>query len=109
MDFLQVLFVFVIMATIIKVAVDNVNAVVLPFLDIKKYSMLTAFGLTALTVITYNGGLFEALQVPTELSLQPYFHGVDILVTILCLTGGANAIHQIVNGLNEYKANKGGK
>lgn len=106
MDFLQVLFVFVIMSTIIKVAVDNINSIVLPFYDIKKYSMLTAFILTLVTIITYNGGLFEALKVPTQASLQPYFHFVDLIITVFVLTAGANAIHQIVNGLNEYKANK---
>lgn len=107
MDFLQVLMVFIIIATVIKVAVDNVNAIVLPFFDIKKYSLLTAFVLTSMAVITYNNGILTALQVPTEFSFQPYFHIVDIFISILVLTGGANAVHQIVNGINEYKLNKG--
>lgn len=107
MDLVTVLMVFVIISTVIKVAVDNINMIMLPYYDIKKYSMTTAFILTFLTVMTYNTGILTVLTVPNDLTLQPYFHYIDLIITIFVLSAGAQAVHQIINGINEYKLSKG--
>jgi hypothetical protein len=106
MDILSLLIIFFLIATVIKIATDNVAAVLKPFGEVKKYKLIIALVLTAFGVFGLNMGVLEALNVPLEVS-RSWFHYFDIVVTILFLTGGAQAIHKLNDAWNSYKG-KGG-
>lgn len=107
MDILSLLIVFFLIATIIKIAADNVAAVLKPIGDVKKYKLIIAFILTAFGVFGLNMGVLESLQVPLEVS-RSWFHYFDLILTTLFLTGGAQAIHKLNNAWNDYKKTKDG-
>ena len=106
MDLLTVLFSFIIIGVTLKVAVDYFNLILLPFVDLKKYSLLSAFTLSILVITAYNKGLLTTMEIPQDFSLQPYFHYVDLLITSLVMTGGAKAVNLIIKGVGEYKKSK---
>ena len=106
MDILSILIVFFLIATVIKIATDNVAAVLKPIGDVKKYKLMIALVLTSFGVFGLNMGVLEALNVPLEVS-RSWFHYFDIVVTILFLTGGAQAIHKLNNAWKTYKVKEG--
>ena len=106
MDILSILIVFFLIATVIKIATDNVAAVLKPIGDVKKYKLMIALVLTSFGVFGLNMGVLEALNVPLEVS-RSWFHYFDIVVTVLFLTGGAQAIHKLNNAWKIYKGKEG--
>jgi hypothetical protein len=108
MDILSILIVFFLIATIIKIATDNVAAVIRPLGDVKKYKLIIALLLTIFGVFGLNMGVLEALNVPLEVS-RSWFHYFDLVLTTLFLTGGAQAIHKLNDAWNNYKKVKAGE
>ncbi len=105
MDIFAVLFIFFLLATIIKIATDNVAELFKPFKDITKYKLVIAFVLTTTGVIGLNQGILEVLNVPLEVS-RSWFHYFDLILTSLFLTGGAQGIHKLADAWKEYKGRK---
>lgn len=106
MDILSILIVFFLIATVIKIATDNVAAVLKPLGDVKKYKLVIALVLTSFGVFGLNMGVFEALNVPIEVS-RSWFHYFDLVTTSLFLTGGAQAIHKLNDAWKSYKVKEG--
>lgn len=96
MDFITILTAFLILGSGIKVGVSFWNMVWKPWFDFKPYSMLEAFVLSGLVIFAYNVGIFESLGIAKEVTLQPMFHYVDLFVTTLIVTGGANGVHKFI-------------
>ncbi|MBN2884237.1 MAG: hypothetical protein JXN10_11960 [Clostridia bacterium] len=107
MDILSLLIIFFLIATVIKIATDNVAAVLKPIRNVTKYKLIIALILTAFGVFGLNMGVLEALNVPLEVS-RSWFHYFDLVLTTLFLTGGAQAIHKLSNAWNNYKKIKAG-
>lgn len=107
MDILSILIIFFFVATIIKIATDNVAQVFKAFNDISKYKLIIALFLTLVGVFGLNRGILEALGIPIEIS-RWWFHYYDLLVTALFLTGGSQAIHRLAEAWKEYNKEKGG-
>lgn len=105
MDILIVLAIFFILATVIKIATDNVIEVLKPLRDIQKYKLIVALVLTIFGVFGLNLGILNALNIPQEVS-RSWFHYFDLVLTILFLTGGAQAIHKLDDAWKEYNLNK---
>ena len=92
---------FILIGTIISIAVSLVNLLVKPYVDIKKYSITTSFVLSVLIFTTFNVGVMESLGIPVEgKTIEPYFHFVDILVTSIIGTGGAKAFREIIKRMS---------
>ena len=108
MDILSILIVFFLIATVIKIATDNVASVLLPVSDVQKYKLMIALTLTLFGVFGLNMGVFEALNVPLAVS-RSWFHWFDLVVTTLFLTGGAQAIHKLNDAWREYNKIKDGE
>ena len=107
MDILTTLIIFFLLATIIKIATDNIAEALKPFGNASKYKLIIALILTAFGVAGLNLGVLQALEVPLETS-RSWFHAFDIVITVLFLTGGAQAIHKLNNAWKEYKKQKDG-
>lgn len=102
MDIFTILIVFFFMSAIIKIATDNVQAVFKPFGDIQAYKLIIALVLTGAGVIGLNLGILELLEIPVEAS-RPWFHIFDLLLTILFLTSGSQAIHKLADAWKAYQ------
>lgn len=102
MDILILLAIFFLIATVIKIATDNVVALVKPFRDVKRYKLIIALVLTCFGVFGLNLGVLEALNVPLEIS-RSWFHWFDLVITTLFLTSGAQAIHKLDDAWKNYK------
>lgn len=101
MDYLTILFSYIVIGIVISIIVTFINLLVKPFMDIKKYSLLTGLVLSTLVFTAYNMGVLTTLQIPIEgVSIQPYFHYVDILFTSLLGVGGAKGYHEIIKKLS---------
>ena len=107
MDILTVLMIFFLIATVIKIASDNVTELLKPFKDIQAYKLIIALVLTIFGVFGLNLGVLEALNVPLEVS-RSWFHYFDLVATTLFLTSGAQAIHKLNDAWVDYKKSKGG-
>lgn len=108
MNILVILAVFFIIATVIKIAVDNIVNIVKPFTDVKRYKLVIALVLTIFGVFGLNLGILNALNVPFETS-RSWFHYFDLVLTVLFLTGGAQAIHKLDNAWKDYQSKRGEK
>ncbi|MBN2796242.1 MAG: hypothetical protein JXR88_12600 [Clostridia bacterium] len=106
MDILSILLIFFLFTTIVKISTDNVDALMKPLFDVKKYKMIIALLLTLVGIFGLNRGIFETLNVPIEVS-RSWFHYFDLVVTSLFLTGGAQAIHKLNNAWKQYKEKVG--
>ena len=104
-DMILILFVFFILATIIKIATDNITQVLKPFVDVSKYKLIIALVLTTFGVFGLNQGVLEVLNVPLEVS-RSWFHYYDLVLTSLFLTGGAQAIHKLSDAWKEYRSRR---
>lgn len=102
MDIISILLIFFLIATVIKIATDNVAALLKPIVEVTKYKLIIALFLTALGVFSLNIGVLESLNVPQEVS-KSWFHYFDLTVTTLFLTGGAQAIHKLSDAWKSYK------
>lgn len=105
MDILIVLAIFFILATVIKIATDNVIELCKPLVDIQKYKLIVALALTLFGVFGLNLGVLNALNVPQVVS-RSWFHYFDLVLTTLFLTGGAQAIHKLDDAWKEYNLKK---
>lgn len=106
MNILVILVVFFIIATIIKIAVDNIVNIVKPFTDLKRYKLVIALVLTIFGVFGLNLGVLNALNIPFEVS-RSWFHYFDLVLTVLFLTSGSQAIHKLDNAWKDYNTKKG--
>jgi hypothetical protein len=105
MDILTIMVVFFLLATIIKIATNNVVSVCKPWKDLKQYRLVIAFMLTGFGISGLNFGVLEALNIPFETS-RPWFHYFDLTLTVLFLTGGAQAIHRLNTAWRDYNKSK---
>lgn len=112
MDIISLLVIFFLLATVIKIATDNAADVLVAlssceklrwFRNAKKYKLVIALILTAFGVVGLNTGVLELLKVPLEVS-RSWFHYFDMVVTILFLTKGSQAIHKLDDAWKNYKA-----
>lgn len=101
MDILVLLAAFFIIATVIKIATDNVVAIFKPWFKLKAYKLVIALVLTSFGVFAFNLGILEALGIPIEVS-RPWFHWFDLFITVLFLTSGAQAIHRLSDAWKQY-------
>lgn len=106
MDILSILIIFFLIATIIKIATDNVAALCQPFKDVNRYKLIIALALTLFAIFGLNLGILNALKIPLEVS-RSWFHYFDLVVTTLFLTGGAQAIHKLNDAWREYNKKAG--
>lgn len=101
MDYLTILFSYIVIGIIVSILVSFVNLIAKPVKDIKKYSLWTGLVLSTLVITAYNMGVMTTLQIPIEgVSVQPYFHYVDIGFTSLLGVGGAKGYHEIIKKLS---------
>lgn len=107
MDILVLLAVFFILAMVVKIATDNVVAILKPWFDVKSYKLVIALALTIAGVFALNTGVLEALNVPRETS-WPWIHEFDLILSSLFLTSGAQAIHKLSDAWKEYSKKKEG-
>lgn len=103
MDIVVLLASFFIIATVIKIAVDNVAEIAKPFIDLTPYKLVIAFTFTLIGVLAYNMGVLEALGVGLEVTRWRYFKPFDLVITSLFLTAGAQVIHQLSDAWAEYQ------
>ena len=97
MDYAVVLLSFLVIGALISVAVSLINMLIKPFKDIKKYSLITGFLISTSIFVVYNVGIMETLKIPVEgISLQPYFHYVDIALTSVLGMGGAKGFREFI-------------
>ncbi len=101
MDILSMLLIFFIIATVIKIATDNVNSVFKPIYDLSRYKLIIAFILTLAGVFGLNMGVMEALKIVPKSALF-WFKYFDLVLTALFLTGGAQSIHKLNEAWKEY-------
>ncbi len=102
MDILSLLMIFFIVATIIKIATDNVANMLQPFYDITPYKLIVAFALTVVGVFTLNIGVLESLNIPNN-NASIWFKYFDLFLSSLFLTGGAQSIHKLSDAWINYK------
>ena len=107
MDILALLAVFLLLAAVIKIATDNVAAVMKPWVDLKPYRLLIALVLTGGAIAGLNTGVLAALGIPRETSYT-WFHEFDLALTTLFLTSGAQAIHKLADMTRETRRKGGG-
>jgi hypothetical protein len=107
MDFLQVLFSFIIIGVVVSVAISYLNLIAKPYVNIKKYSMTTGAILSFLVIFAYNKGILTALEIPIEnVTNQPWFHYTDLFLTAIIGSAGANGVHRVTEGIKKYIAEK---
>lgn len=104
MDYLAVLFSYLVIGTIISLIVSLFNLLVKPYFNIEKYSLTTGLILSVLVFTAYNMGIMTTLQIPIEgVTNQPYFQYVDIGFTSMLGIGGAKGFRMLVKKLGEAK------
>lgn len=108
MDILVLLAAFFIIATVIKIATDNVVAIFKPWFNLRAYKLVIALVLTSFGVFAFNLGVLEALDIPIEAS-RPWFHLFDLVLSVLFLTSGAQAIHRLSDAWKHYNQAKAPK
>jgi len=112
MNVLSVLFVFFILAVVIKIATDNLAdmlSLISWFKNARKYKLVIAFIFTIIGIVGLNYGILEALQVQSVVSVSyDWFHEFDLVLTSFFLAKGAQAIHRLDNAIKSYKAKAGG-
>ncbi len=102
MDILTLMVVFFLLATIIKIATDNIVSILKPFKDFQEFKLIIALVITGFGVSGLNIGVLQTLNIIGENSLY-WFHYFDITLTVLFLTSGAQAIHKLSDAWTEYK------
>ena len=96
-DYGLVLMSFILIGTLISIAVSLINLLVKPYADIKKYSMTTSMALSVLIFTSFNVGVMKSLGIPVEgTTIEPYFHFVDIFLTSILGVGGAKGFREII-------------
>jgi uncharacterized membrane protein YvlD (DUF360 family) len=107
MDNLILLFTgYFIIGLVINMSTSTLVAILKPFWDIQKYSMVVAAIISAFIIVAYNQGIMTTLSVPLEISRQPMFHIVDLVVTSIIFTLGSQAVHKLIEGIEAYRKNK---
>lgn len=102
-EILLLLINYIIIGVLISLATSTLISIVKPFKDFSKYSLLVAATISTLIITAYNQGVLTSLQVPQVFSLQPYFKYVDIGLTSVIFTLGAQAVHKLAQGINYYR------
>lgn len=103
-DYMLVLMSFIIIGTLISIAVSLINLLVKPYVDIKKYSLTTGFALSVLIFSAFNVGVMKSLGIPVEgVTIEPYFHIVDVGLTSILGIGGAKGFRLFIKKMTEVK------
>lgn len=96
---------FIMIATLISIAVDNFVEVIKPFKDLTRYKLIVALVFTTFGILAYNQGILEALGVPLAVS-RSWFHWFDLIATTWALIKGAQVVHRISEAYSNAKTRK---
>lgn len=97
---------YAIMGIIINMATSTSLQILKPYVTLQRYALTIALIFSAAIIATFNMGLLTALSIPQEFSSQPYFHFVDIAVSSIVMSKGAQAVHKLIEGIEAYRNGK---
>lgn len=102
MDYAVLLFSYIVIGVVISICISFINMMLAPIVDIKKYSLFTGLVLSALVFTAFNMGILTTLNIPIEgVTIQPYFHYVDIGLTCILGIGGAKGFRMFIKKINK--------
>ena len=94
---------YIIIGVLVSLATSTLISIFKPIRDFSKYSLMVAAVISTLIITAYNQGILTTLEVPQDFSLQLYFKYVDIGLTSIIFTLGAQAVHKLAEGINYYR------
>lgn len=94
---------YAIMGLVINMATSTSLQILKPYINLQKYALTIAMVFSGLIITSFNMGLLTALNIPQEFSSQPYFHIVDLVVSSIVMSKGAQAVHKLIEGIEAYR------
>lgn len=105
-DLLMVFVSYLVIGLTVTASVSTIVAIFKPYIDLQKYSLTISAVLSIAIFVAYNRGILTALGIPQDFSIQPLFHFVDLGLTAIIGTLGAQGFHKLMEGIKEYTRNK---